>query len=207
MLLDLWANAKAAEGPAAFERAIGWTIRLPTAAMAALAIPLALHAAVGIGLAIRSVGSIAGSAKPSTRYALQRITGAVSLIYVTARVVRFWLPLRAAGGSPNDVRAEWLRLASSTWNGMPLLAYVWLLALAACTFHLGHGLFLAAVRWGLTPTRRRRAGAMTFGAVLGVGAFLLGAHGVLRLATGWSPFPVSSAEPGGTCAPDGGAGR
>ena len=204
MLLDLWANAKAAEGPAAFEHAMGWPRRVPLSALIALALPILFHAIFGLWLAVRALSQFPTSTSPSPRHVLQRVTGLLALVYVGLRLKTFWLPLWTPGSVASDVRTEWVAWASTTWNGMPLAAYAWLLALAAIAFHLGHGVVLAALRFGLAPTRRHRLVVTAVGALVGTLAFAFGAHGAIALATGWSPLALGSEPSGGACAPQNG---
>ena len=77
-------------------------------------------------------------------------------------------------------------------------------ALAAIAFHLGHGIVLAALRFGLAPTRRHRLVVTAVGALVGTLAFAFGAHGAIALATGWSPLALGSEPSGGACAPQNG---
>lgn len=199
MLLDLWANAKAAEGPAVFEHTFGGLHKISPAWFFALTMPFILYGGYGVWLGTRTLSGVLGSTSPSGRHSLRRLTGLVTLVFVAIRLSRFWRPVLTQSSSPRDVRIEWLELASSTWNGMPLLAYAWLLALTAVAVHLGHGFVLAAGSGGLLPTRRRRLVATIFGAIFGIFSFGLGAHGTLLLATGWSPFSSVEPETLGAC--------
>lgn len=165
----------------------------------ALTMPFILYGGYGVWLGTRTLSGVLGSTSPSGRHSLRRLTGLVTLVFVAIRLSRFWRPVLTQSSSPRDVRIEWLELASSTWNGMPLLAYAWLLALTAVAVHLGHGFVLAAGSGGLLPTRRRRLVATIFGAIFGIFSFGLGAHGTLLLATGWSPFSSVEPETLGAC--------
>src|SRR5207248_6314167 len=94
MLLALWANAKAADGPEAFAEALGWLYRAPLAAATLVGLPLCFHAGYGLWLTARSdytVGRYPHS--KNWMYVLQRVTGVVALVFIAFHFWRFWLPL------------------------------------------------------------------------------------------------------------------
>jgi hypothetical protein len=75
---------------------------------------------------------------------------------------------------------------SSSWHNIPVMALVYILGIAACTFHFANGLWGFCFSWGITISRRsQQMAAWVFG-ILGVLIFFLGANTTIYFATGSS---------------------
>jgi succinate dehydrogenase / fumarate reductase cytochrome b subunit len=200
MLLALWANAKAADGPRAFEEALGWMARTSWPVQALIAVPLLFHAGYGVWLSVRSeynLGRYAYSRNGS--YVLQRATGLAALGFIGVHYVRFWLPLATEHATLADLQERIVRTLSATWLGAPVAAVAYVLGIAACAFHLGNGLRNFAVRWGLAPLGWQRRAASAAGAIVGLAALAIGGHTVLAVATGWRIVDAAPKGADGRC--------
>lgn len=200
MLVHLWTNAKALRGQSAFDEAVGEINHLPFLPVleAGILLPLAFHAGYGIKLALEARPNV--GAYPSARnwmYTLQRVTGIVALFFILFHLWEFRVQ-KALGAMP--ISAFYPTLCahlSSTVAGVPLVALVYLVGLAASVFHFANGLWGFLCSWGITLTlRSQRLGALFAGA-LGLAVFVLGVNTTLYFATGSRVFVPSSltAEP------------
>jgi succinate dehydrogenase / fumarate reductase cytochrome b subunit len=186
MLLQLWANAKAAHGREAFEHSLGFLTRSPLIVDLLVAVPLVFHAGFGLWLALRSEYNVGRHPYSGNwTYLLQRMTGLVVLAFIAFHAARFWLPLHSEGATAGDVHTRLEALLSSTVGGVPFAALAYTFGIAACAFHLGNGLATCAVRFGVASSRPKRRAAAALGVVVGLVTFALGAKAVFVVATGW----------------------
>ena len=195
MLVHLWTNAKALGGQAAFDDAVGEINHLPYLPLleAGILLPLAFHAGYGVKLALEARSNV--GVYPSARnwmYTLQRATGIVALLFILFHLWEFRVQ-KALGAMP--VSAFYPTLCahlSSTVGGVPLVALVYLIGLAASVFHFANGVWGFLCSWGITLTlRSQRLGAL-FAGVLGLAVFVLGVNTTLYFATGSRIFVPSS---------------
>ena len=185
MLLLLAAHAKALDGPEAHREALRWTSGSLALQLLVL-IPLAFHAGYGVWLASRSRLNV--GRYPSSRnwtYTLQRVSGLLALLFIALYAVTFWLPAQRGALAAADLYATLQAQLSSTWAGVPWLAFSYVIGVGACCFHLANGLSDFCVRWGLTRSARARARAgLAFG-LFGLLIFGLGLRTIVFMATGW----------------------
>lgn len=186
LVLHLWANAHALQGQGAFDAAMGGAAMHPHTLLFELlgvALPLAFHALYGLGVLWRGRPRLRGhrSARYSA-YVLQRVTGLMVLAFVVYHV--YELRLAPTAPAPADRFPGLCELFSSGVGGVPVPAVLYLLALAAATYHLANGLRAFCASWGVTASRRagRIVGAVA--AVGGLALFLLGATTVVYFSTG-----------------------
>ena len=155
MLVHLWTNAKALRGQAAFDEAVGEINHLPYLPLleAGILLPLAFHAGYGIKLALEARPNV--GAYPSARnwmYTLQRVTGIVALFFLLFHLWELRVQ-KALGVMP--IAAFYPTLCahlSSTVAGIPLVALVYLVGLAASVFHFANGVWGFLCSWGITLT-------------------------------------------------------
>jgi succinate dehydrogenase / fumarate reductase, cytochrome b subunit len=73
---------------------------------------------------------------------------------------------------------------SSTMGGVPVIALVYILGIAACVYHFANGLWGFCFSWGITISKRsQQMAAWVFG-VVGALVFFLGANTIIHFATG-----------------------
>ncbi len=130
--------------------------------------------------AARGLGQKERTRAERVRDALVAASGAFA---ATGYVLAIRLPAWRAAWPPNRFVTELFALASTTWHGLPLVAFVAVLGWAAAATVLA-GAFgdLMSQTMGRTRARVLRAG-------LGLGLFAVGSSAVLRYATG-SPWPL-----------------
>jgi succinate dehydrogenase/fumarate reductase cytochrome b subunit len=98
----------------------------------------------------------------------------------------FWWKKLVGKMAPEDFYPKLCEQMSSTTAGIPIIALVYILGIAACTFHFANGLWGFCFSWGITISRRsQQMAAWVFG-ILGVLVFFLGANTTIYFATGSS---------------------
>lgn len=187
VVFHLWTNAKALSGQDAFDaavREIHHTPYLPVLEVGIL-LPLAFHALYGVKLALEGRPNVGryGYAR-NWMYSLQRVSGVVALLFIGAHLWEFRVQKALGALGPSGFYPTLTAHLSSTTAGVPLVALLYLVGIAACAFHLANGLFGFCASWGILLSRRsQRAASLVFGA-LGLAVFVLGANTTLFFATG-----------------------
>ncbi len=183
LLEHLWTNARALQGPEAFDQAAADLARLPFVVLIeafGIWLPILFHMVLGILITTTAQANLGkhGYAR-NWQYVLQRASGILLVFYLFYHT---WA-LRFAGGyltssSPYHYVNE--HLANPA-----VMAFYVLGTLAAC-YHFGNGLFGFAIHWGIATGRgaqnaAARLGLLVFLALSALGlAALLGFRG-LRL--------------------------
>jgi succinate dehydrogenase / fumarate reductase cytochrome b subunit len=175
---------------------------LPFIEVFGIFLPLAFHAGYGVKLALEGRPNV--GRYPFSRnwlYTFQRVTGLVAFAFIAWHLWEFRIA-KLTGKMTIDAFYPTLALhLSSTYGGVPVLALVYLVGIAASTFHFANGLATFAFGWGICVSRRSQR---TLGALLAVGGFILflvGADTALFFATG-ARFPglsESSSSPTDRC--------
>lgn len=133
-------------------------------------LPLLFHGVLGMWIAFEAGGSTVRS-YPSARnwmYVLQRVSGVVVLVFVVFHLLHFRFHAHAQPFEQIAYEEVTALLASPFW----MVAYV--IGVAATAFHLGNGVPLFCISWGLTITRKSQQRMNVVGAVVGVLLFGLG---------------------------------
>ncbi|MSP26124.1 MAG: hypothetical protein EXR75_13400 [Myxococcales bacterium] len=200
MLVQVGVLAKVTDGPQAFGEAGSWSsVRYARAGLALVLVPLAFHAIFGLFLTARTELSVTRHPYSGNwLHAMQRVTGVLTLAFIAYYGVYFWGP-HAFSSRPARAYFELERALSTTHEGVPAVALAFLFGLAACAFHLGHGISSFATRWGMARSRKARSFAAAVGALTGIATFALAANAVLYLATGWRISGEERASPNGAC--------
>jgi succinate dehydrogenase / fumarate reductase cytochrome b subunit len=203
MVVQVWTHAKVVVDPAAYDAALesALTMAVTPAWLAVVAVPLAYHAVYGVWLALRPDYNVRSYPLGSNwLYTFQRMTGILVLAFVVLHLVVVWLPL-ARHDVPEDGVHDWLAgQLSATHFEIPWLGFAYLLGVAACAFHLAVGLWTAAIRWGLTVSRRARRHSGIAVLLLGCLGFALGSSTVVYWATG-SRLLAPEEPTSGECGP------
>ena len=126
------------------------------------------------------------------RYAMQRASGMVALIFIFAHVfhlhgwfhVEPWLkyvaePLGGAQFKPYNANSTLAQAFQVSW----LIPILYVTGVAACVFHFANGLWTMGITWGvwISPKAQSRAGALCSG--LGVGLFVVGLGAIVGVET------------------------
>ncbi len=203
LLLHLWTNAKSLQGKQAFDEAVAELGQLPYLVLVELlliAVPLLLHAAIGLKLTLEARPNV--GRYPTTRnwmYLLQRLSGVVTLAFIAYHLYALRIQVALGKLDKADFFDELCSSMSATMGpGIPVVALVYLLGVAASAMHFSNGLYGFCFSWGITRSRRAtRLASGAFG-LLGLAWFVLGANTVIYFATGtrlmW-PTPASASQP------------
>ncbi|MEO5988447.1 MAG: succinate dehydrogenase [Candidatus Eisenbacteria bacterium] len=171
LLEHFFTNAKALQGPAAFDKAAAELAGLPfVVVLEALGIwlPILFHMVVGILIATTSQANLGkhGYAR-NWQYTLQRVTGLILVVYI---LFHTW-QTRFSGEYLNSVSAyQYVNqlLAGAGWFMFYLLGII-----SAC-YHFGNGLFGFAIHWGLVTGRNAQRVAARIGLLVFVGLAIVG---------------------------------
>jgi succinate dehydrogenase/fumarate reductase cytochrome b subunit (b558 family) len=192
MVFHLFENSRAMQGQAQFDEAVSGINHMPYLPVleAGILLPLLFHAGYGVKLALES--------KPNARsytysrnwmYTLQRVTGLLALAFILFHLWEYWGQKLLGKLAVDQFYPRLCSNMASTVGGVPAVALVYILGIAACTFHFANGLWGFCFSWGITVSRRsQQLAAVVFG-VLGVVVFVLGANTAIYFATG-SRFPA-----------------
>lgn len=209
LLFHLWTNAKALKGRETFDAAvadIGHMPYLPVIEIGGILLPLAFHALYGVKLSLEAKHNVGRYAySRNWMYTLQRVTGVLALAFIAFHLSEYWLPKMTGRMTADQFYPTLCANLSSKWNGVPVVALVYMLGIAASVFHFANGLWGFCFSWGITISRRaQRLSATVFGLV-GLVLLFLGANTVVYFATGSRLFGASNAttpdgRPVQTCA-------
>ena len=188
----LWTNASALRGQQSFDDAVDHIQQipaLPLVELVTIVLPLLFHAGYGVVLLRESKPNVAEyPLGKNWLYVAQRITGVVTLAFVLWHLWEIRVQKWLFGLSSHGFFPLLTSHLSGTWLGVPWLALVYTLGVAAAVFHFANGLWGFAASWGLVTTRASMARVRIAGAALGVLLLLLGESTVLYFATGTTPF-------------------
>jgi succinate dehydrogenase/fumarate reductase cytochrome b subunit (b558 family) len=189
MVFHLWTNANAMQGQERFDEAVSGISHMPYLPLleAGILLPLAFHAIYGVKLALE--------ARPNTytysrnwMYTLQRVTGILAFAFIVYHMSEYWWPKWIGKMATDQFYPQLCANMASTWKGVPVVALVYILGIAASVFHFANGLWGFCFSWGITVSRRSQQMAATVFGLLGLAVFLLGANTAIYFATG-SEFP------------------
>ena len=188
LIEHLWINAKATAGQPAFDRAVRELNHLPLLPLVeifGIFLPLGFHALYGVKLAFESQPNVGKyPISSSWLYTMQRVTGLLAFAFIAWHLWEFRIAKLLGRIGTDDFYPRLVSHLSSTVSGVPLLAVVYLIGVAAAVLHLAVGLWVFCFSWGLCVSRRsQRLFAAAF-AAMGAIVFVLGVTTVLYFATG-----------------------
>jgi succinate dehydrogenase/fumarate reductase cytochrome b subunit (b558 family) len=192
LVSHLWTNAKALGGQPRFDEAvrdINHMPLLPFVELFGIFLPLAFHAGYGVKLALEgrpNVGRYPFS--KNWLYTFQRATGLVAFAFIGWHLWEFRIAKLMGKMTIDAFYPTLAEHLSSTMGGIPVVAIVYLVGIAASTFHFANGLSTFAFGWGVCVSRRSQRMLGAFLAVGGFVVFLIGADTALFFATG-ARFP------------------
>lgn len=206
LVFHLWTNARALQGQQVYDQAVTEIAHLPyllALEILGIYVPLLFHALYGIKLAFESRPNV--RRYPYSRnwmYALQRLSGLLAFAFIAYHVWEFRVQVALGHMQKSDFFPTLCSSLSSTHAGIPVIALVYLVGVAAAVFHFTNGLYGFCFSWGITISRRAtRVASAVFG-IVGILLFVLAANTVIYFATGSRLVlsPESSAqEPAVTC--------
>jgi succinate dehydrogenase/fumarate reductase cytochrome b subunit (b558 family) len=192
MVFHLFENSRAMQGQAQFDEAVSGINHMPYLPVleAGILLPLLFHAGYGVKLALEAKPNALGyTYTRNWMYTLQRITGFLALAFILFHLWEYWGQKLLGKLAVDQFYPRLCSNMASTVGGVPAVALVYILGIAACTFHFANGLWGFCFSWGITVSRRsQQLAAVAFG-LLGVVVFVLGANTAIYFATG-SRFPA-----------------
>ena len=208
LCFHLWENARALQGQEQFDAAVAGINHLPYVAVlewGLILLPLLFHAVYGVKLAFEAKHNVGKyTYSRNWMYTLQRITGVLALFFILFHLWEYWGQKLLGKLAVDQFYPRLCSNMASTVGGVPVVALVYILGIAACTFHFANGLWGFCFSWGITVSRRSQQLAAVVFSVVGVAVFVLGANTAIYFATG-SRFPAvllssESAAGARTCA-------
>jgi succinate dehydrogenase/fumarate reductase cytochrome b subunit (b558 family) len=205
MCFHLWENARALGGRDQFDAAVGEINHmpyLPFLEWGLILLPLLFHAGYGVVLMFDAKFNVGRYAyNRNWMYTLQRITGAIALLFIGFHLTEYWGRKLTGALAPQDFYPALCQNMSSTIGPVPVVALIYVVGIAACVFHFANGLWGFCFSWGIVVSRRtQRMAAAVFG-VVGLVVLLLGELTAIYFATGWRlPLLGSAAGSSRTCA-------
>lgn len=199
VVLHLWSQSSALRGRAAYDASLARADALPLQPLLEIVlvlVPLVFHASYGLVLTARSRPTV--GAHPTSRnwmYTAQRVTGLVSFAWIAWHLGQTWIPRLVGHVGLRQVYPTLVADLSATRAGVPIAALITVAGVGAASFHLAHGLWSAAVGWGLLVTRRAQSAAGAAVVVLGLALFALGTNTVVFFATGARWIVVGPSPP------------
>ncbi len=181
-----WTNTRAMQGRTSYERVdLGAMSFLWVVEFFGILLPLAFHALFGLYLAI--AGKVHAPTYPFKRAwipALSRVSAFVAFAFIAYHVWEFRLAKSFYAMRSEAFYATLVAQLSSTTMGIPIIALIYLVGVAAVVFHFATGVWGFAFSWGFTPSEQARRRSGYAASALGLVLFLLGAQSVLYFATG-----------------------
>ncbi|MEM6692413.1 MAG: succinate dehydrogenase cytochrome b558 subunit [Planctomycetota bacterium] len=186
MVVHLTTNASMLNGSETFQRAV-YLIHspgklLPLIEWGGIFFPLLFHA--GIGIWITKTARLNNSSYKfvnNKRYAWQRITGVIALVYL------FFHVLHLHGWFHADAYLALIRPlgfgAFRPYNAASSLVYAmegyfwpafYLIGVWACVYHLANGIWTAGITWGIWISPEAQARATKFAVVIGMALAVIG---------------------------------
>jgi succinate dehydrogenase cytochrome b subunit len=160
------------QGPAEFNRTVAFLRGLPFVVLLevfGILVPLLFHGVLGMWISFEGrINVVQYPAARNWMYVLQRVSGALTLVFVVFHLLHFRFHSFEKPFEQIAFEQVALRLSSPAW----LAAYV--VGVAATAFHLGNGLPLFAISWGITITPRSRSAMNVAGAAVGLVLFVMG---------------------------------
>jgi succinate dehydrogenase/fumarate reductase cytochrome b subunit (b558 family) len=154
-------------------------------------LPLLFHAGYGVSIALqRHTGLGPYPYRKSWAWLLQRVTGAIALLFIVYHVWQFRFQVWVGRMEQQDIFPALCAAMSSTWWGIPVISFGYLVGTAACIVHFCNGLSGFCFFWGLTRTRRAiRFTSWALGG-FGFALFAYSCLGIVYLATGSTPMDL-----------------
>jgi succinate dehydrogenase / fumarate reductase, cytochrome b subunit len=187
MVFHLWTNARALGGQESFDAAVREIHHMPYLHLleAGILLPLLFHAGYGVVLALEARHNVIKySTSRNWAFTLQRITGFLAFLFIAFHMYGLWWPKVTGKLAAENFYPRLCEQMSATYGGMPLIAFAYILGIAACVYHFANGLWGFCFSWGITVSKRaQRTAAWVFGLV-GVAVLCLGVNTVIHFATG-----------------------
>jgi|YelNatPaOPRAMG01_1025707.scaffolds.fasta_scaffold04708_5 succinate dehydrogenase / fumarate reductase cytochrome b subunit len=154
LFFHLFENSYVLRGGAVWWKETEFTRTLPLEIVieaVVLWIPILYHAIYGLVITATSEPNVAAYPYPrNLQYTLQRITGALALLFILFHVLttRAWFYM-------TGIETNYARMHAFMMN--PVILTVYIVGVLACIYHLCNGIFTFCITWGLTVGPRSQA--------------------------------------------------
>ena len=206
LLLHVWLTASVVGSTAVYDRQVAFLHSGPLLGfleVALVLVPLAYHGVYGVMRSLQPRDPV-HAYDSSLLQLLQRVSGAVVLVFIVAHVWEFRVQTWTNGLPAASYSTKLIEHLSSThYGGIPWIGLGYLVGIAATLFHLVNGMTSFCTTWGVTPTEESQHRARLFFRVVGILFFVICAAIVIQLATGSRFFPAEEPKPSlaTTCGP------
>jgi succinate dehydrogenase / fumarate reductase cytochrome b subunit len=174
MVFHLWTNAKALQGQERFDGAVADITHMPYLPVmeAGILLPLLFHAVYGIKLMLESRANVARNTPYSRNwmYTFQRTSMLARSRSSPSTSTSYWWQKVTGKLAPDQFYTELCADACPRVGPVPGHRLVYILGIAACTFHFANGLWGFCFSWGITVSRRSQQLAATVFGVAGIAA-------------------------------------
>jgi succinate dehydrogenase/fumarate reductase cytochrome b subunit (b558 family) len=188
-IVHFWTNAKALQGRQVYDDAVRELQEIPYLLVVetlVIYLPLAFHALYGLKISLEGKPNV--GAYPFAKnwaYVLQRLTGVITLVFVAYHLWQFRIQVALGRMHPTDLFTELCASLSSTSRfGIPVVAVMYLVAVASAAYHFANGLHGFCFSWGLSTSRRASRFVSGVCGIVGIALFVVGANTVIYFATG-----------------------
>lgn len=179
LVQHLTLNSFTIAGPNQFNAVIAFFNAMPTHMLIVLLVlfvwgPLLFHAIYGLFIVQRAVPNISSAAykyRENWMYSMQRWTGIFVFAFLIYHTATTSIASKVTGNKEIIEYAAWQAKLSA--NGYILLI-VYMLGVAASTYHLSYGVWNFCIRWGITVSEKSQMRMQKAAAGIFVGLTLLG---------------------------------
>lgn len=196
LCVHLSVNASIMAGPTAFQFAVDQIHKLNNVGvlkvveLVFIIIPIAFHAIVGVTIWLTGSPDILRYRyNASIRYALQRWTGIIAILFVLTHLWHVhWVIPGGAEFDPHAAAQTTVEAMSAWWAGP-----VYAIGVLCAVFHLANGIWTFLITWGITVGPRSQKGSGVVCLVIGLLLGVVGIGALVRLKTMDVPSLPSSA--------------
>ncbi|GGE18053.1 succinate dehydrogenase cytochrome B558 [Marinithermofilum abyssi] len=149
LLEHLYTNYHATKGAGAFQEQVEWIWNIPFLVVLEIFfifLPLLYHGIYGLYIAFMAENNVNRfSTQNNIRFLLQRITGVITLIFVTMHVWETRVQVALRGMSIQDMTQHTAEVLSNN------LTFAWyIIGILAAVFHFSNGMWSFLISWGIT---------------------------------------------------------
>jgi len=163
LLFHFFENASAKRGPEAFNKTVEKISEMPylfAMEMGLLLLPIIFHSVYGLFITASSKPNLVNNSySRNWAYFMQRLTGIIGFGYLTYHILstRVWALL--VKGSHITFADMQMKLSD------PMIFAVYMVGIAAITFHFANGIWSFSITWGLVKTAegQKRLSYLTMG--------------------------------------------
>ncbi|MDR6226492.1 succinate dehydrogenase cytochrome b558 subunit [Desmospora profundinema] len=181
LLEHLWTNHYASQGASVYQEKVEWLWSIPFLPLLEIFfifLPLLYHGVYGLYIAFTAQNNLKSySTFRNIMFMLQRVTGVITLIFVTTHVWQTRVQVALADMSSQELTMHTADLLANQAN---LIWYV--IGVVAAVFHFSNGMWSFLVTWGITVGPRAQRISSYVWAVVFVLVTYLGIAAILSFA-------------------------